>query len=243
MFSQFHLPCPVDLLIDLGATIWLLSIGQINLSRNNCELFLQKTQLGWVIAGGVNNIERNNSVSCNLSDITDQIAKFWVLEDANDKFNKSLEEILCEAYYVKNTKRDSDGRYIVRLPFRNPDVHFRDSRAQALRRFKSLQRKFAANFSFYAQYSQVMQEYIDLGHMSLSTEESLDGCFLPHHAVIKPFSNTTKMRLVFDASAKSSGGYSLNDTLMIGPTIQYKLVEHLKRLKISRSQIRTHSRH
>ena len=46
-------------------------------------------------------------------------------------------------------------------------------------------------------------------------------CFyLPHHAVIKLSSSTTQTRVVFDASAKSSSGISLNDTLMVGPTIQ-----------------------
>ncbi|XP_030758032.1 uncharacterized protein LOC115883763 [Sitophilus oryzae] len=38
-----------------------------------------------------------------------------------------------------------------------------------------------------------------------------DGYYLPYHAVIKNCSITTKCRVVFDASAKSSSGFSLNN--------------------------------
>jgi hypothetical protein len=48
--------------------------------------------------------------------------------------------------------------------------------------------------------------------------------FLPHHAVFKESSTTTKTRVVFDASAKSATGISLNDILMVGPTVQQDLI-------------------
>ncbi|XP_033229625.1 uncharacterized protein LOC117181167 [Belonocnema kinseyi] len=59
-------------------------------------------------------------------------------------------------------------------------------------------------------------------HMSLlsNQEASRPGYYLPHHAVIKEESLTTKTRVLFDGSAKTSTGVSLNDTFMIGPTIQ-----------------------
>ncbi|XP_053964222.1 uncharacterized protein LOC128867152 [Anastrepha ludens] len=69
--------------------------------------------------------------------------------------------------------------------------------------------------------------------MSLVTKNNLRYCkyFLPHHCVLKEESTTTKLRVVFDGSAVSSSGYSLNDLLMTGPTIQPKLFNTLLRFR------------
>ena len=55
--------------------------------------------------------------------------------------------------------------------------------------------------------------------------------YLPMHAVYKESSTTTKVRGVFDASAKSSTGVSLNDTLLVGPTIHPPLIDVLLRFR------------
>ena len=47
------------------------------------------------------------------------------------------------------------------------------------------------------------------------------------HVVYKDSSTTTKTRAVFDASAKSSSGVSLNDTLLVGPTVHPPLLDVL----------------
>lgn len=59
--------------------------------------------------------------------------------------------------------------------------------------------------------------------MSICKEVSNDGYILPHHAVVRESSTTTKQRTVYDASAKSTNGYSLNDRCLNGPTIQPEL--------------------
>ena len=47
--------------------------------------------------------------------------------------------------------------------------------------------------------------------------------YLPHHALIKPESKTTRLRVVFNASSPSSSGKSLNDVLHVGPALQTDL--------------------
>lgn len=58
--------------------------------------------------------------------------------------------------------------------------------------------------------------------------------YLPMHAVTKDSSTTTKIRAVFDASAKTSTGVSLNDTLLVGPTVHSSLVDVLLRFRFHR---------
>ncbi|XP_039306760.1 uncharacterized protein LOC113004056 [Solenopsis invicta] len=67
--------------------------------------------------------------------------------------------------------------------------------------------------------------------MSWVTNSDESGYYMPHHAVIKNTNNTTKVRVVFDASAKSDNGVSLNDVLMTGPSIQDKIISHLIRFR------------
>ncbi|KAH8240285.1 hypothetical protein KR032_012158, partial [Drosophila birchii] len=75
-----------------------------------------------------------------------------------------------------------------------------------------------------ARYDSVIQEYIDLGHMTeVSPASSSATYYLPHHAVVKPESTTTKVRVVFNASSPSANGISLNDILFAGPVLQSDL--------------------
>ena len=57
---------------------------------------------------------------------------------------------------------------------------------------------------------------------------------MPMHAVRKESSATTKTRVVFDASAKSTTGVSLNDILMVGPNIHPPLIAVLLRFRLHR---------
>ena len=71
-------------------------------------------------------------------------------------------------------------------------------------------------------FNAVVEEYLMLGHAELVRPEDLtklssQSFYLPMHGVVKESSTTTKLRAVFDASAKTSSGYSLNDTLLPGP--------------------------
>ena len=83
-----------------------------------------------------------------------------------------------------------------------------------------------------------MEECFDREHAEIVPTADLrkspkDFFYLPMHAVRKESSTTTKIQAVFDASAKSSTGIiSLNDTLLVGPTIHPPLVDVLLRFRL-----------
>jgi hypothetical protein len=112
----------------------------------------------------------------------------------------------------------------------------------AQHRFQLLERRLTKNQELRREYTKFMDEYLSLGHMQLvpGGDNSYDNtskkliCFLPHHAVFKESSTTTKTRVVFDASAKGTTGVSLNDILMFGPTIQQDLLSIILRFRMHR---------
>ncbi|XP_011867526.1 PREDICTED: uncharacterized protein LOC105561808, partial [Vollenhovia emeryi] len=230
---EFHLPRPVDLRIGAEATLSLFSIGQINLSIRDNDLYLQKTCLGRVVAGGSLSRNQPKTAICKLTGLDQQIARFWVIEEISDPTvtPKSNEELECEEHFTKFVTRDRDGRYTGRLPSRKDKMSLGDSRTDALKRLNSLERKLDSDPLLRAAYSQVIQEYLDLKQMIPVNNPSNEGFYMPHHAVIKSSSSTTRVRVVFDASAKTSNGTSLNDRLMVGPTIQDTLFVHLIRFR------------
>lgn len=77
-----------------------------------------------------------------------------------------------------------------------------------------------------AKYTEDLEEYLQLGQMEKIPELEVNnskGAYLSHFAVIRNDKDTTQVRIKFDASCKSDIGVSLNDLLMVGPTLQPEL--------------------
>lgn len=122
------------------------------------------------------------------------------------------------------------------MPFKKDATKtFGRSRHIAVARLLQLERQFAKNSTLQKDYTECIQEYLDLNHMQpvktlecqnmLKSSESNSQytCnYLPHHVVIKE-STTTKTRMAFNASSKNTDGLSLNDKLCIGPTVHSNL--------------------
>ncbi|XP_076661119.1 uncharacterized protein LOC143364992 [Halictus rubicundus] len=233
---EFHVQRPIDMLIGAGLFWTLLCVGQ---HRSQSNLLLQKTQLGWVLGGTLTwtdkrTVRNNRCHLITLNDLQSQLEKFWDIEEVTAAETKIVDE--CEAHFRNTTRRDKDGRYNVRIPFKSNVNELGTSRAQAERRLYSVEKKLTRHSELREQYAEFMLEYETLGHMSRieqGTQEQ-SAYYLPHHAVFKEGSTTTKLRVVFDGSAKSSSGLSLNDTQLVGPTVQSDLISILIRFRYNR---------
>lgn len=102
----------------------------------------------------------------------------------------------------------------------------------AFKRFINLEKRFQREPEVKKLYTDVIEEYKGLGHMQKLDNDDEDGFYLPHHAVFKEASATTKLRVVFDGSAKSSSGVSLNQALFTGPTLQIDLITQLLKFRL-----------
>lgn len=103
-----------------------------------------------------------------------------------------------------------------------------------MQRFKTLERKLEQKPQLRKEYSEFMHEYENLQHMRELRGDHPSWnirphYYLPHHCVRKETSATTKLRIVIDASSKTTSGISLNDALMVGPVLQQDLFSILLR--------------
>ncbi|XP_072398228.1 uncharacterized protein [Diabrotica undecimpunctata] len=162
-----------------------------------------------------------------------QLAKFWELEECQSTKILSTEEQFCEEHFKENTRRNENGRFIVRLPLKQSPESLGESKVQAEQRFYSLERKLKRNPSFRELYVQFIQEYQELNHMTAIEENDYPHpvYYMPHHGVLREQSLTTKLRVVFDCSAPTTSGLSLNHIQCVGPTLQDDLFSILIRFR------------
>ena len=141
--------------------------------------------------------------------------------------------------FSNTTYRDQSGRYVLRLPWKNPDrlkeFKIGDSFAQALSALKRLETNFSKDNRLKVEYTRFMKEYLKLGHMTLIENEdpsnNSDYFFLPHHGVWKASSTSTKLRTVFNGSCRLRSGESLNDMLYSGLNLLKNPIELICRLR------------
>ena len=176
---------------------------------------------------------KESSSPASLKQLIHEVARFWESEAPLLKASPhNLEEQrVLEEYNVTHKFVSNAGKYEVVLPHRPERRLLGESGSYSLQRYhqneSSLKKKDVLE-----PFQAVLQEYLDLGHARPCTAEELQlpstvSNFLPMHGVVKTTSSTTKLRIVFDGSAKTSSGWCLNDILSKGPTLQPTLAETL----------------
>ena len=87
------------------------------------------------------------------------------------------------------------------------------------------------------EYDAVTREQIKNGVVEEASEPETGEVgrvhYLPHHAVIRRDKETTKLRIVYDASCKSNGT-SLNDCLYTGPVLSQRIMDVILRFRTHR---------
>ncbi|XP_008182768.1 uncharacterized protein LOC103309342 [Acyrthosiphon pisum] len=209
---QFHSTSNIDLLLGNKIFFEVLLSEKIALQRGSP--WLCKTLLGWIVAGRTKS--QPLKVDKNLNLISHV---YLVLQDGCHHINRPSE--LLKMKVVKKFSR----------------IHISvlgDSNNMAVQRFLSVEKRLVKDPILRSNYVNFMNEYHLLGHMSKVDNPGThtEGYYyLPHHAVVKESSTTTKVRVVFDGSAKSTTGKSLIDILAPGPTTQPELFDILLRLR------------
>ena len=82
-------------------------------------------------------------------------------------------------------------------------------------KFLMLEQRLLKQLQLKKDYSDFLEEHVELGPMSPLCEAEVrkesPNFYMPHHAVLKETSSTTKFRLVFNGSEKSSKALVCNN--------------------------------
>ena len=108
-----------------------------------------------------------------------------------------------------------------------------DNREQAMFRLCNTKRKLKKDDFTRAEYEKTINSYLEKDYLRrVSDEETTPSevWYLPHFPVVRMDKTWTKVRIVFDCSAKMDG-VSLNDVIYAGPKLQQELFDVLIRFR------------
>ena len=200
------------------------------------------TKLGWVLSGPVScgnpgGEQRSNLVTTHVlkcateqvpyEGLEGEVKKFWDLESLGIKTPSIHEEFL-----EKLTHRGN--HYQVNLPWKATHPPLPDNYELSHRRLSSLLSRLRKEPNVLKEYDNVIKEQIDRGIVEVVDEEARPESnrihYIPHHAVIRRDKSTTRLRVVYDASAKSDGA-SLNECLHAGPPLAQNIFDIMLRFR------------
>uniref|UniRef100_A0A1I7VWU5 Reverse transcriptase domain-containing protein n=1 Tax=Loa loa TaxID=7209 RepID=A0A1I7VWU5_LOALO len=167
----------------------------------------------------------------------DQIEQTWKLEviGIKDLMTEYQEDKALEAFQ-KSLTVNSEGRCVVGWPWKNQEITPAEGYGLALGRLRSTIRRLKRSPELLECYDEYFKNLLEEGVIEKirSQNETSRISYLPHQTVVTPQKSTTKLRVVFDASAKTNEGPSLNECLYKGPVMLPLLIGILLRARQGR---------
>jgi len=241
---NFHRPHYTDILLGAAKSGHIILPEIINHPTNPNAPVAINTRFGWMLNGeapatgrgriprAIHHVTVARTHDENLDTI---LANFWEQEEPETHpHSLSSSDVECESHFLSTHTLNADGTYTVQLPFRPNAPPLGKSRQAAVRRFHKVEERLNSQPDVKEEYVKSIREFTSLGYLEPVPPEDLRkppsaAYYMPHREVVKESSSSTKVRVVFDASAKTSTGVSLNDTLYTGPKLQVDLFPLLLR--------------
>ena len=222
-------------------------------------LFLISSKIGYILTGSYldpTSSQKEVSVSSCLvmTQVNCVVPAMNLLSSADDSVigNPNIEDLwnleaigIAEPLDITNDDRAleqfnrsvcvQNGRYYITWPWKSEHPDLLENFEVALSRLKSLARRFEKDPDLLRKYNEVIQGQVKQGVIErvVDTKEGTLKHYLPHHPVLTPAKNTTKLRVVYDASVKFKKGVkSLNECLYRGPVLLPDLCGILLRLRL-----------
>ena len=225
----------IDLLIGCE-NYWQCMAGEI---RNRQSVLVAVNSIyGWLVSGKSTYFQsrKNSGVK---SFVVIQDSEIDIIYDYNERFElchddclDSLNSTLLD-FTIENfdkTISKIENRYEVDLPWRSGLTLIESCYELSRKRLHSLKRSLIKS-NLFEQYNPVIQIYLKMDYTEACHHSDRE-FLIPHHVVVEPDRTTTKLRIVFDGSAKHNNSLSLNEYLHKRPTLLNDIINMITKLRI-----------
>ena len=177
----------------------------------------EKTHLGWTIMPPGQE-DQESRVFLTQSALTDyeQLCALDVL-GLTDSHENDQQQVYEE--FKEQLGRSDTGWYETKLPLKGNHAPLPSNERGSKRRLDQLIRKLEKNGQ-YVEYNKIIQDQLQQGAIEIALMEPT-GYYIPHKGVTRQNAESTKLRVVYDASARENVHQpSLNDCLHPGSLLQ-----------------------
>ena len=207
-----------------------------------------KSKVGWLLSGPVrersiishfsnlSTITTLNSAQIEgpVSDLNDGISKFWDLDTVGIR---NSENPVSEKFLDEIKFDEIDRKYEVKLPWKPSQESIPNNYENAARSLKYQITSMKKNPEKLRNYHRIITEQlrnriVEKCEVSTPNSKNPRTHVLPHHGVERPESESTPLRIVYNASSKSKNSKSLNDLLYKGPSLTPHLFDVLVRFRV-----------
>ena len=220
--------------------IWEFQKGQ-TIRGGPSEPVAVQTTLGSVLSGPLKGRNINysetqvnfvqSSIKQEKIGLEEKVSKLWDLDSLGIRENHEVHEKVLDSISFTGE------RYSVGLPWKMGCDMLPDNYDRSYYRLQTLLKRLRNDPDTLHKYDEIIREQEKAGIIQRVTnlEPVVQSHYLPHRAVVREDAETTKVRVVFDASCKGSrDGTSLNDCLHIGPPLTPLIFEILLRFRANK---------
>ena len=236
----------IDILIGMDYYFNFVT-GKVKRGSPGCPVAIE-SNFGWILSGPngrakkkskfvssnivnshamfVDNITRKTDDDLSLKG---SIQRFWEVE------NVGADEHPVYENFKQSISFDGE-RYVAALPFKPFHKPLPDNYTSSKHRLSILKTKLNKNEELKQEYNQVFVNYLKDGIIEKVADDDYGVVekthYFPHRPVVRCDKETTKVRVVFHASAKNGNEPSLNDCLYAGPCLLRQLYDILVRFRL-----------
>ena len=189
---------------------------------NDDEPIAELTKLGWFLMSPGKEFDQNVMMLTQTTHVDyEELCRLDVLglEDSSDN-----DQSFVFQEFKEQLTRSPEGWYETGLPWKPNHPSLPNNKQGSLKRLTSLHRRLERD-GLSEQYESIIRDQLASGIIEEAPVVAHGKEFyIPHKCVIRKSAESTKMRIVYDASARDSSDLpSLNECLYKGPPLQNKL--------------------